>query len=183
MSMADYEDGLKQAYEQPGAIADYEAALPESSPEPVPLAEKRGLFLNPENGEYFLTFGTLAEEIRGNLGGLIEVTGDETHERECAKQEAIAKLIYLDSIKPEITAYYEDLKQTLAEVAKFVPMNGYFKGPDGTVFKLVKPLGQFVHFKDLDYERTKREGEARGSLSMKEAKDAAANNFQPLPEE
>lgn len=94
----------------------------------------------------------------------------------------IAKLVELDLKKPEITAYYEELERVIAEVEKIVGVNGYFKAPDGTVYKIVKPSGTFVSFKALVYERTKREGEARGSLSMKEAKEAEANGFKPLPE-
>lgn len=94
----------------------------------------------------------------------------------------IAKLVELDLKKPEITKYYEELEIAVAEVEKIVGLNGYFKASDGTVFKIVRPSGTFVSFKTLAYERTKREGEARGSLSVKEAKEAEANGFRPLPE-
>lgn len=92
------------------------------------------------------------------------------------------RLIELDLKKPEIKAYYEELEKVIAAVALEIPLNGYFKGPDGTVYKIVKPAGTFVAYKQLDFERTKREGETRGTLSMKEAKDAELNNFAPLPE-
>ena len=90
--------------------------------------------------------------------------------------------VELDLKKPEIKAYYEELEQVIAAVAAEVGINGYFRAPDGTVYKLVRPSGTFVSFKAFDFERTKREGETRGSLSMKEAKDAELNGFAPLPE-
>ena len=108
------------------------------------------------------------------------VTEDQLNEVTQALPDPIRRLIDLDLKKQEITAYYEELERTLAEVAALIPVNGYFKADDGTVFKIVKPAGQYVTFKEFGYERTKREGEARGSLSMKEAKDAEANGFLPL---
>jgi hypothetical protein len=42
---------------------------------------------------------------------------------------------------------------------------------DGTVFEIVAPKGTFVSFKTVDYERTKRTGETRGTLSMARAKE------------
>ena len=47
-----------------------------------------------------------------------------------------------------------------------------FQDPsDKTVYKITKPEGKFVHFETWGYDRTKREGEVRGSLSVKEAKE------------
>lgn len=95
--------------------------------------------------------------------------------------DAQRRLVELDLRKPEITAYYEELEQVTAAVAAEVGVDGYFQAPDGTVYKLVKPSGAFVTYKQFAFERTKREGETRGTLSMKEAKDAEANGFKPLP--
>jgi len=84
--------------------------------------------------------------------------------------DAQKKLVELDLRKPEVEAYYEELEKAVAAVAAEVGVDGYFKAEDGTVYKIVKPTGRFVMFKDLDFHRTKREGEERGSLSMVEAK-------------
>jgi hypothetical protein len=97
------------------------------------------------------------------------------------RDAALRRLVELDLKKPEIQAYYEEREKVLARVAEYIGVNGYFKASDGTVFKIVEPAGKFVTFSKLDYERTKRDGEVRGTLSMKEAKDAEANGFQPLP--
>jgi hypothetical protein len=94
--------------------------------------------------------------------------------------DAQVRLVELDLRKKEIEQYYEDLEKTLADVVAEVGLNGYFEAPDGTVYKIVKPQGRFVLFKDLDFLRTKREGEERGSLSMKEAQAAKANEFKAL---
>lgn len=96
---------------------------------------------------------------------------------------AQARLIELDLKKPEIKAYYEELETVIAEVAAEIGVNAYFEAPDGTVFKIVKSTGTFVSFKDLDFERTKRADEKRGTLSVKEAQDAKRNGYKPLPEE
>lgn len=93
------------------------------------------------------------------------------------------RLVELDLKKPEIKAYYEELETVLAAVASEIPLNSYFKSDDGTTYKLVKPSGTFVMYKQYDFERTKREGESRGTLSKREAYDAEQNGFNPLPEE
>src|SRR5262245_49679425 len=85
--------------------------------------------------------------------------------------EAQAKLVELDLRKKEVEDYYQDLEKAVAAVHAEIGLNGYFKAEDGTVYKIVKPPGRFVLFKDLDFVRTKREGELRGTLSMTEAKD------------
>jgi hypothetical protein len=86
--------------------------------------------------------------------------------------DAQQRLIQLDLKEAEIKAYYEELRVVLAEVQAEVGENGMFQADDGTVYKVVKPKGTFVSFKDVDYVRTKREGEDRGSLSVKEASAA-----------
>jgi hypothetical protein len=83
--------------------------------------------------------------------------------------EAQKKLIELDAKKPEIKAWYEDLDAALAAVAEESGVDSYFQAPDATVFKLQKAEGRYVTFSPFEYVRTKREGEARGTLSIKEA--------------
>lgn len=92
------------------------------------------------------------------------------------------QLVALDLRKPEIKAYYEELEATLAAVAQEVGVDGYFKAEDGTVYKVVKPEGQFVTYKPLEFLRTKRAGEARGTLSMKEAQAAEKAGWFALQE-
>jgi len=86
---------------------------------------------------------------------------------------AMQKLVDLDKKKAEIKQYFEELQAALEAVSAEVNVGGMFQDPsDGTVFKITEPDGKFVKFEKLGYDRTKREGEARGTLSVKEAKEA-----------
>lgn len=86
--------------------------------------------------------------------------------------EAQERLIALDLRKPEIEKYYEDLAQALKDLEFESGVDSYFQGPDGVVYKVVKPTGTFVAYKELGYHRTKRPDEDRGTLSVKEAQAA-----------
>lgn len=88
------------------------------------------------------------------------------------KEQIINKFLELESKKEEVKQFFKDLDAATKEVAEVVGIGNYFQAPDGTVFKMVMPTGTFVEFKTIGYERTKREGEKRGSLSVKEAKEA-----------
>jgi hypothetical protein len=79
----------------------------------------------------------------------------------------------------ELSKRSESLKKELKEVSE--KMEGlmlsmgagtHFQDRDDrTVFEIVVPEGTFVSFKKIDYNRTKREGESRGSLAATRAKD------------
>jgi len=80
------------------------------------------------------------------------------------------KLIELDRMKDVWKRWHEDLKQAIEEVVE--EGHTHFQDPeDGTVFQIVEPKGRYVYFERYGYERTRREGEARGSLSLKAAKE------------
>lgn len=79
------------------------------------------------------------------------------------------RLIELDEQKPVIKQWYEDMDTTLAQIAAEGKLGEMFAAPDGTVFKIQPCEGRYVTFTPIEYVRTKREGEARGTLSMKEA--------------
>lgn len=72
---------------------------------------------------------------------------------------------------------YEELKEKLGQVSeelqnllKTIPLGTYIQDEiTGVVHKVIKPLGHFTYYKDLDYVRTAKLGEERGSLSKKEA--------------
>jgi hypothetical protein len=83
-----------------------------------------------------------------------------------------ARLVELDKRKDEYKKFIEDLQAVTAQVAAEIGVNGYFQDPEGTVYKVVEPDGKFVYFEKLSYNRTRRQGEKQGSLSMKEAKEA-----------
>jgi hypothetical protein len=83
--------------------------------------------------------------------------------------ELQARLVELDLKKKEVEAFYEELNTVLAELVKERGFDSMFQAPDGTVYKIHKPTGTFVQYREVSYLRTKREGEERGTLSVKEA--------------
>jgi hypothetical protein len=85
------------------------------------------------------------------------------------------RLVDLDKKKEEYKKYIEELQEATAAVASEIGINGYFQDHEGTVYKAVVPDGKFVYFEKISYVRTKRAGEERGSLSVKEAKEAGFN--------
>lgn len=86
--------------------------------------------------------------------------------------QAIQRFIELERKKEEVKKYFEELQSALESVVAEIGVGTYFQDPtDGTVYKTTIPEGRFVHFDKYGYLRTKREGESRGSLSMKEAKE------------
>jgi len=86
--------------------------------------------------------------------------------------DAQRRLIELDAKKPEIDKYYEDLDQAVKDVVAEIGVNSFFQSDDNAVFKMVRPVGTFVSYKEFNYNRTKRIGDTRGSLSVKEAVEA-----------
>lgn len=73
-----------------------------------------------------------------------------------------------EALKEEMKA----IKPTLQELMLEIGEGNHFQDPsDGTVFKIVKPTGTFIQFDPISYERTKRVGETKGSLSMKKAEE------------
>ncbi len=73
-------------------------------------------------------------------------------------------------------ALSKQLKQEekkLAETMRRLPLGYIFQDPeDGVVYQIMAPSGAFVEFKNIGYIRTRKEGETRGTLSIKAAEDA-----------
>jgi hypothetical protein len=42
---------------------------------------------------------------------------------------------------------------------------------EGIVYGIIEPEGRFIYYEKYSYVRTKRPGESRGTLSIKEAKE------------
>lgn len=80
----------------------------------------------------------------------------------------------------ELSNKYEKIKDELNAVGlelgivlNQLELNTYFQDLETlAVYKIVKPKGTFVAYKDVDYVRTAFESESRGSLSKKEAEEA-----------
>jgi hypothetical protein len=78
----------------------------------------------------------------------------------------------VESLKNEL----KELNSVMEDCLEMIGVGKAFQDPeDGTVFEIVIPKGTFVNFKTIDYERTKRAGEARGTLSMTRAKELGFN--------
>lgn len=86
--------------------------------------------------------------------------------------DAQKKFVELEKKKEEVKKYFDDLKAATEAVAAEIGMNGYFQDEAGIVYKIVKPAGRFVSYEDISYNRTRRPGEKKGDLSMKEAREA-----------
>lgn len=90
--------------------------------------------------------------------------------------QKVQRFIELERKKAEVKKYFDELKQATEELVAELGVNTYFQDPtDGTVFKLIIPDGKFVTFEKYSYVRTRREGEKRGDLSLKEAQEAGFN--------
>lgn len=65
------------------------------------------------------------------------------------------------------------LQEELELEMKKLGIDTFLQDPEtGVVFQIVKPTGTFMYYKEIDYIRTKKEGERQGSLSMKKAEEA-----------
>lgn len=82
------------------------------------------------------------------------------------------RFVVLEKVKDEYKAWLEQLAEATKAVAEEVGVDGYFQDDEGTVYKVVVPAGRFVHYEAVSYVRTKRAGEERGSLSLKEVEAA-----------
>ena len=82
------------------------------------------------------------------------------------------KFLELSKRSESLRSELKELGSELEGLLKTIGIGSSFQDPtDNTVFEVVVPNGTFVSFKSVDYDRTKREGEKRGSLSMTRAKE------------
>lgn len=88
------------------------------------------------------------------------------------QQEKIGQFISLAKKMEDLKRQLKEVQEPLQIVMAEIGLGSHFQDPTtGTVFEIVKPSGTFVSFKELDYERTRLEGESKGSLSMKRAQE------------
>jgi hypothetical protein len=70
----------------------------------------------------------------------------------------------------------KELKQArrkLDDCMRMMPLGFMFQDPeDKVVYQIIAPSGTFIEFKNIDYIRTRKEGEKAGTLSMKAAQEA-----------
>jgi len=83
----------------------------------------------------------------------------------------------------ELSKKYEVVKDVMKEVgaeleiatlavAHEIGLGTFFQDVDGTVFRVAKPKGTYVAFKELTYERTRRHASEKPGISLKDARDA-----------
>ena len=113
-----------------------------------------------------LTGETLGRMVGETICGLAPVTATESDE------SAIDRFIALDREYPKIREWLDTYREAKRAVFAELGCGQYFQDDEGIVYKTEEIEGKFVYFDPVDIKRTKREGETRGSLSVKEATEA-----------
>lgn len=83
--------------------------------------------------------------------------------------EAQNKFVKLDKKKTEYKAFLEEYKEAINELIKEIGVGGHFQDQEGIVYQTADCEGKFIHFDKFTVNRTKREGERAGTLSLKKA--------------
>lgn len=81
------------------------------------------------------------------------------------------KFVELDIKKQEYKAFLEEYRTTINALKEEIGIGGHFQDQFGTVYQLEECHGKFTYFDKYEVKRTRREGEARGTLSLTKAKD------------
>lgn len=72
----------------------------------------------------------------------------------------------------EIKPFLDELKAAKDAVVNESGLDAFWQAEDGTVYHTAAKKGQWVDFTPYEIQRTRREGEAKGTLSLTAAKDA-----------
>lgn len=74
-----------------------------------------------------------------------------------------------EALKEEMKALAPTLEELMIEIGQGV----MFQDPESMlVYKIEVPTGTYIQFKKIDYVRTKKAGETKGSLSKSDAEAA-----------
>lgn len=121
-------------------------------------------------------FLMLWENAIGNFGDYLTESLNYT---EASPEEIEAYLlpykqavIEADKKKVEAKKILEDCKTANEALATVAGLGYFFQDNEGTVYKTNVPEGRFVYYERVEIQRTRRDGETKGSLSMKEAREA-----------
>jgi hypothetical protein len=79
--------------------------------------------------------------------------------------------VALEKQKQEVKKFYENLKEATEALVKESGVGSYFIDEEGIVYGIIEPEGRFIYYEKYDVIRTRRPGETRGTLSLKEAKE------------
>ena len=115
-----------------------------------------------------LTGETLGRMVGETICGLAPVTDTATD----SVESAVNRFIALDREYPKIREWLDSYREAKRAVFAELGCDKYFQDDEGIVYKTEEIEGKFVYFDAVEIKRTKREGETRGSLSVKEATEA-----------
>lgn len=80
------------------------------------------------------------------------------------------KFLDLAKYQEELKNKMDEVRDQLAAAMNDLGIGAVLQDPDTlTVYKIVKPGGTFMYYRDIDYVRTAQDGERAGTLSKKEA--------------
>lgn len=96
---------------------------------------------------------------------------DERLVTELSDVELFDKFATLDRQRDAAKAIFENYKEVVAEMHRRRGSNFHWQDAEGTVFQLAISDGRWVTFEPLAVNRTRRNGEAKGTLSEKAAKE------------
>ena len=82
------------------------------------------------------------------------------------------RFIELERQKAGHKQFFDDLRNATKELLQEQGFDTYFQDDEGVVYKITPVEGRFTYDQIFDVKRTRREGEVKGSLSMKEAQEA-----------
>jgi len=108
------------------------------------------------------------QENMDQMDKVVTGLGEDKKTRHQKLQESLVRLV---EYKEALKAQMKDTDVQLESVLKTLGLDYSFQAPDGIVYKITKPTGTYISFKEIDYARTKKVGEAKGSLSKAEAKE------------
>lgn len=86
--------------------------------------------------------------------------------------ETQKKFVELDRRKPEYKQFVEELKAATEAVVAEMGLGKFFQDEQGVVYETAEATGRFVYFDRFTINRTRRAGEAKGTLSIRAAQEA-----------
>lgn len=81
------------------------------------------------------------------------------------------KFVKMDKEKDEHKKFFDEYYETVESLFDELGEGKAFQDEDGTVYLTEVPKGRFVDYKTKSIVRTRREGEKKGSLSLKKAQE------------
>jgi len=86
--------------------------------------------------------------------------------------DAQERFVKLERQRVAYKEFLQELEEATQQIADEDGIGSLFQDEKGVVYKIIAPAGRWVAFDPIGYVRTKREDEAKGTLSTKEAKEA-----------